>query len=105
MVPPGNAAASRNYHADCDLGVLRKPLSGAQPVAARGNLAQENRDEVRFPAESWFSLEINSALYVCVDIDPGRAREAVFAGSRGGGQGPSRLGKHSTRLISNDDPQ
>ena len=103
MVPPGNAAASRNNHAVCDLGVVRNPYSGAQPVAARGNLAHEYRDEVRFPGESRISLKINSALHVCVVFNPGRLRGAVFSGSRGGGQDPSRLGKHSRLVIFSDD--
>ncbi len=40
------------------------------------------------------------ALHLCVGIAPAQARGAVFAGSRGAGQGPSRLGEHSTKLNS-----
>ena len=101
----GNAAASRNYNAIRDSGVPGTPLSGAQPVPARGNPVQGNRDEMRFPADSWCSPKSNMALYVCVDIAPGRARGTVFSGSRGAGQGPSRLGKHSTKLIPSDNLQ
>ena len=105
MVPPGNAAASRKNHSVCDSGARRNPPFGAQPVAARGNLAGEYRDEMRIPGDLWFSLEIDSALHVCVVFNPGRARGAVFSGSRGGCQDPSRLGKHSIFLNPSADPR